>query len=173
MLGLNPSTVTRYLQQHPDLNRGTKAEPDVDIDELRRHRAENVNPAMSGNHAGLLQDQLDFPDDPEELAAPEQPPSRQVEARTRAAEAQATRLELDLAERKGLVVDRAGVEMAFRTVGVALTQALESRQRPLAEEFAGMSDARAIALRLDEEDRAMLTRVREELRKALGPPPTG
>lgn len=176
-LGLNPSTVSRWVRQYPELNRGTDDEIDVDIEKLREHRAQNVNAAMSGNHAGLFQDENENQDASPAAGGGEDRGSVTpglAAARTRVAEAQAHKAELDLAERLGEVVDLAGVEAAFRTAGVALRQAMESRARPLSEVLAGMTDARAIALRLDEEDRALLTRVMNELRKALGfKPPAG
>jgi len=48
VLKVSPSTVSRYLKDHPDLNLGDELLPKVDVDALRRHRAQNVNPALRG-----------------------------------------------------------------------------------------------------------------------------
>ncbi len=55
VLNLNPSTVSRYLQDYPSLNLAEEGErPRVDVAALERHRAENVDPARRGSHAGRL-----------------------------------------------------------------------------------------------------------------------
>ncbi len=67
-LDKSPSTIGRYLKDHPELNRGSERRPKVDLDELRRHREANVNPFLSGSSAGLLVGQVNGPgydlDDP-------------------------------------------------------------------------------------------------------------
>src|SRR3989338_7140757 len=52
-LGINRSTLTRYLKTYPELNRSrVDGKIAVDLDELAQHRGENVNLMKSGNHAG-------------------------------------------------------------------------------------------------------------------------
>ena len=53
-LGLSPSTVSRYLKSYPELDLGGEAQPMVDVDALRRHRAQNVHPAARGIKAARL-----------------------------------------------------------------------------------------------------------------------
>lgn len=58
LLGINRSTLTRYLKTYPELNRShVDGRIAVDVDELARHRSENVNLLKSGNHAGRLFDE--------------------------------------------------------------------------------------------------------------------
>ena len=48
-LGVNKSTVSRYLARFGELNHAAAgAPPLVDLEELRRHRAENLNPDVMG-----------------------------------------------------------------------------------------------------------------------------
>ncbi len=53
-LGLSPSTISRYLKIHPELDLGGEAHPMVNIDALRRHRAQHVHPAARGIKAARL-----------------------------------------------------------------------------------------------------------------------
>jgi hypothetical protein len=53
-LGLSPSTVSRYLKSHPELDLGGESQPMVDVDALRRHRAQHVHPAARGIKAARL-----------------------------------------------------------------------------------------------------------------------
>lgn len=53
-VGLNPSTISRYLKDHPELNLGDESLPKVDIEVLRRHRAQHVHPAARGIKAARL-----------------------------------------------------------------------------------------------------------------------
>lgn len=69
-LKINPSTLSRYLKSHPGLDRGTVGQPMVGLEELRRHRAENVNPAVRGRKARKVLAEGALP-----VAAAEAPPA--------------------------------------------------------------------------------------------------
>lgn len=166
-LKLSPSTVSRYLTQFPELNRGeSDARPLVNVEELREHRKLNVNPAKAGNHAGLLFD-------------PERPPPASVtrlttdpaarSARTRREETQAINAELDLHERLKTLVALRDVEDALFEAGRTITDSLRLRNQDIAATLAGMTDAREIAAYLDQEDRKLLQRLADELRGKLLP----
>lgn len=73
--------------------------------------------------------------------------------------ARAQMLQLDLAERLGTLCPVGEVDAAARDAAAAIQQALEERNRHLAEQLAPMNDARAIELKLAEADRAMLVKI--------------
>ncbi len=53
-LKVSPSTISRYLKNYPELDLGGEAQPMVDVDALRRHRAQHVHPAARGIKAARL-----------------------------------------------------------------------------------------------------------------------
>ena len=53
-LGKSHSTISRYVAGCPELNHGTAERPLVNVEELRQHRLENLNPSRIGSHAGRL-----------------------------------------------------------------------------------------------------------------------
>lgn len=175
-INVNASTITRYLRQHPELNRGGAGRPLVDLDELKRHRTENVNAVMSGNHGGRLLGE------PPAVAPPPEPEPEEHEDERRSigprkpsyadaktvAEATRARLaQLELARRLKQVVSRAEVEQALLEAGQTLRQLLAARARSIAEDLSALNDPREITARLDEEDRACLERIADALASAL------
>ncbi len=70
-LGKAHTTIGRYIAANPVLNHGTAERPKVDLEELRQHRAANVNPFKSGSHAGLLFGQVIEGDNGLDVVAPE------------------------------------------------------------------------------------------------------
>lgn len=171
-LGLNASTVSRYLARNPELNRGTDARPLVDVAELRDHRAGNVNFAMSGNHVGRL---LDDPDDDGEAVAPAPSGERRSPARGTYSQAKAARetiqartAQLVLEEKLRAIVSRSAVEDAAFEAGQLLQAELAARNKVLAERLATTDDPRAIRAMLDDEDRKLLDRLANALERSLG-----
>ncbi len=53
-LKVSPSTISLYLKNYPELDLGGEAQPMVDVDALRRHRAQHVHPAARGIKAARL-----------------------------------------------------------------------------------------------------------------------
>ena len=116
VLKINPSTVSRYLQDYPSLNLGNDTRPKVDVAALRRHRAENVDPARRGSHAGRLFGESES-DQPRAGAGPG---AGAALLRTRvvreAIKAQADRIDLDV--KKKLLVPLAEVEVGVVDAGI-------------------------------------------------------
>ncbi len=147
-LGLNKSTVTRWVQEHPALlnDDGT-----VSLDQLRAHRDLTVNPKLvtRGPQIG-----------PSEGAAPV-PAGRaganglnDVRSRTESAKAESA--ELDLAERLNLTLRRDEVEEAVAAAGQMMKQIAQRLVRERAEAMARIHDDRQMERALDEFVREIL-----------------
>lgn len=161
-LGVNKSTISRYVAANPELNHAEAGKPPaVDIDELSAHRGNTVNKLMSGNHASDLIDEGDNDED--------KPPQLIGYAKSKAEReaANASMAQLQLAERVGQVCDKAGTEDAAYELGQMLTELLNSRNRRLADELATMADPREIRARLDAEDRDLLGELVIEIHRRL------
>jgi hypothetical protein len=160
MLKLNPSTVSRYLQDHPALNLGNTTRPKVDVEQLRRHRDENVDPARRGSHAGQLMGEGDAA----RATGPEPDFSkayRRARASSATSDAQSKRLDLDV--KKKLLVPLAEVEAGIVDAGLKLLQALLELGSRLGDELAGMESPNEIAARLETEHRELLHEFHDSL----------
>lgn len=185
-LGLNKSTVSRYVAANPELNRADSGPPKLVVAELRAHRAGHVNWAMAGNHAGLAADELDLaakdgPGDGErgERHSPEPEPAagRRAgaptlpglnRARLATETIKARNAQLDLEERLGITCERRLVEEAALELGLALHSELAARNRAIAETLAQMNDDRDIRALLDQSDRDLLERLSHALARKFG-----
>ena len=167
-LECNPSTISRYLKDFPDLNQGSKTRPKVDVEALRRHRAQHTNPTPRGHQAGkVLAD-----GGPPPIVAADAPP-----AATKGADSpnyalakavhetvRAQRARVDLDEKRGLLVPRAEIEDAIFDAGAALQRDLLEIPARLSEQIAAMSDPREIAELLNTEHRRVLATLAASLR---------
>ena len=139
----------------------------VDLAELREHRAEHVDAARVGSHAGLLLGQGDGINGANGHAppAPDQAGGPPTYADSKAAREAvlATKAQLDLDERLGALLVRSEVEAACEEVGQMLRRELLDLAPRLAEKIAVMDDRHEIAALLDAEFRALLKRVATEL----------
>jgi hypothetical protein len=75
-------------------------------------------------------------------------------------------LELDIAERKGELLDRQAMQTAIETAGLSFSQALDRRRRSLASRFASMTEAREIEIELKSEDRKLMEALVHDLIRA-------
>jgi uncharacterized coiled-coil protein SlyX len=161
VLKLSPSTVTRYLQDHPSLNLGNETRPKVDVAALREHRAENVDPARRGSHAGRLYGEVKA--GPPEAAGATS--AKAVLLRARAARettmAQTARVDLDV--KKKLLVPLAEIETGVVDAGMVLKNALLELGSRVAEQLSNMEEPREIAALLEAEHRRAL----QDFRAAL------
>lgn len=168
-LDLNPSTVSRYLKDFPELNQGDEAGPKVDPEALRRHRLANINQARSGSHAGLLLDEGAPARGGEDLAPAgggdavvtkkakkdaEAPSYAVAKAVRETVLAQRARIDLD--EKRGLLVVRQEVEDAISEAGAVLQRELLELGSQLSDRLAAMDSPREIALLLEGEHRRVL-----------------
>ena len=167
-LGVNASTVSRWVKGNPGLNHGAGKRPQVDLAELRAHRADNVNAAMAGNHAGRVLGEE--PEGPEPDGAGGSGAKRSpslVDAKTVREAALAQTAQLDLQERLGKIVDTAGVEDGAFEAGQILRELLTARNRRLGDKFASMSDSRELTAALDADDRDRLERLGEAIHERI------
>ncbi len=153
---VNKSSISRFLDRNSD----------VPVKRDSRGRVEEVDyRALAAARASSLsvQDSRSFA-----LPAQVHPTAAAPAAGSRKRALEEEKLELDLAERKGELLDRSAVLMAWESVGVAFTQALERRRRKMATDLVGMSDIRQAELALKASDRAMLEQLAGELKKLAG-----
>lgn len=158
-LGCHASTISRYLKDFPDLNQGSRTRPKVNVDALRRHRAENFNAARSGSYAGLLlgeRNGLDAADGrarptPNQADAPSYPAARAAREVVLADKAQ-----LDLDEKLGTLVVRAEIEEALEEGARLLQRELLNLASRLAKEIATMGNLQEIQALIETECRALL-----------------
>ncbi|MCW5727238.1 hypothetical protein [Parvibaculum sp.] len=172
VLGINRSTITRYLRTYPELNRSpVDGKIKLDLEEFRRHRDENVNRMKSGNHAGRLFDELppgeaassaeaeEDDDTPADDAGQDETVAK-IRARVELIKLQ--RLEREEAVETGQLTPKAEVEEAKGNALVKLRDALMSPDLDLCEKLAATSDAAEVATILREANRAALTRLAED-----------
>jgi hypothetical protein len=175
-LGINASTVSRYLARHPELNRSGDGPPRVLLSELRLHRSDNVNEVMSGNHAGRLFGEAEADADPVAItsarerhlqSAPSSGVPGYAHAKTARETIQARRSLLALETDLKLVVSRRLVEDAAAEAGMALREGMAARNRDLSNRIATMADPHEIKAVLDEADTALLARIADALDRRI------
>lgn len=154
-LGLNKSTISRYLKDHPHLLRSDGTRTGVYLDELREHRAATVNEAKSDNFAGGLR--LSQPAE-QPAAAPAAPPqlSEFQQAKTAAMVLDARRKQLDYEREAARLVWKEDVAAATQTIVEAFRQGLASRSLRLAQRLATATDEAERIVMIEEADRALL-----------------
>ncbi len=150
---VNKSSISRFLDRNPDVP--------VRRDEQGRVKQVEYGALATARASSLsVQDSRSF-SEPGPVAALQPPAPAAGGSRKRDLEVE--KLELDLAERKGDLVDRAAVAMAWEAAGVTFVQALERRRRNLVSEIAGMTDLRAAELAMKAADRRMLDQLVKDL----------
>lgn len=142
---VNKSSISRFLDRNGDVlvrrdERGRVAS--VEYGSLARARGGSLS--VIDSHAAR---------------APEPKASKGggLHPRNRKRELEEEKLELDLAERKGEVVDRQAVLMAVETAGLTFTQGLDRRRRRLAQQLEGVTDLREREIIIKQSDRELLT----------------
>ena len=159
-LSLSHSTVSRYVKRYPHLKRGgSDARPLVDLVEFKQHRGENINVEVVASTDPELPVAGD--NSPPAQTSPQGPNYNVEKARREAANA--TKAELELADRLNQVVPRDEVESGGFEVGHALREALERRNQDLAERLALMDDPAEIVTLLEQDDRRLLLAFAEHL----------
>ncbi len=161
-VSLNPSTVSRYLKDHPQLNLGDEKHPKVDVAALRQHRAENVNAARSGSWAGRLLGEGEVEAPPAATRSDAPPNYAHAKAVRETVLAQRARVDLD--EKRGLLVPRAEVEDAVYDAGLMFQRDLLELGPQLAERLAAMTDPKKIAEVMQAEYRQVLATWASSLR---------
>lgn len=154
-LGLNRSTVTRYLDQYAELK---DSDGLVDLDELRRHRADNPTVAESAKRADLAS------------PAPKPGPKNgRKDTKARLDEIKLEREERSLAIENGEYVEVAAVADPLNEAAMRVRDTLLSPDYSLGERLAAETDPlRALAMVKDWNRQAVasLAQVFEELAKA-------
>jgi len=182
-LGLSKSTVSRYLGGYPELNRGTDKRPLVDLEELRRHRADNVhlefNPAGRSGPVGAGRVSDEVAESPALVAAPADPPAdaptaparpgatyNDARAEREAVAAQRARIELD--EKLGKLVPTSEVEDGAAQAAATVQTGMMRCARELPERLAHMTDPAEIRDTLETEFRRVLGQLATDLEKLCG-----
>lgn len=171
-LGVSPSTISRYVSSHPELNRGTPEQPAVALEELRAHRAQNVNGLKSRSHAGELFD--DGVQDRGETAARDTAGARpttvpkgaysQAKAARETLAARKAQIELD--QMLDRLLPRAEVDEGAAELAGVLQVGLMQLSIDLAEPLATMTEPTEISVLLDKSFRRLLLRLSTQLEGA-------
>ncbi len=145
-------------RSHPWLlNHGSEGRPKVDLEELRRHRAANLNPAPRGRQAAKL-----LAEAPAATGADAAPDYSVSKAAREAILADRARIDLD--EKRGLLVPRAEVEEAVFDAGAVLLRDLLEIPAQLSERLASMTQRREISALLETALRRVLATLAASLR---------
>ncbi len=151
-LEVNPSTVSRYLKDHPELNHNSAARPMVDLEELRQHRVENLSAARRGSYAGRLIGKSDGSNGANGCG---HPGTKSADIPSYAASKAAResvlayRARVDLDAKLGLLVSRDEVEAAAEEAAQMLQRDLLELPPRLAEEIVAKDNPEEIRLRLE------------------------
>ena len=160
-LGKSHSTISRYVQAYPELNRGTGARPMVNAEEVRQHRATYINSSRVGRHAGRLLGEGESPP-PAATRTEERPNYAHAKAVRETVLAKRARVDLD--EKCRLLVPIAEVQDAVYDAGAVLQRDLLELGAQLSERLAAMDKPREIAALLETEHRRVLATLAASLR---------
>lgn len=152
---VNKSSISRFLDRNSDVL-------------VKRDDRGRVVSVEYGSLAQARGASLSVVDSHSSRAEPEPKPSRAggLAPRNRKRELEEEKLELDLAERKGEVVDLQAVLMAVETAGLTFSQGLERRRRTLAQALEGVEDARERELIIKRSDRELMAALSKALETA-------
>jgi hypothetical protein len=151
--GANKSSISRFLDRNADVP-------------VRRDGGGRVNLVEYGALSAARKSSLSVQDSQHHPNESPTPGGQGAASGARKRDLEIEKLELDLADRKGEVIDRAAVQLFIESAGVALVQALERSRRGLADRIASLSDTRAVELELKANDRALLQAFADDLGRA-------
>ncbi len=146
-LGINRSSLKRYLDRYPEL---MGEDGKVDLDRVRQHRADNPDVVDAARKVE------------EHKVARPKADGRRMETKSRLDEAKAQQAELDLAERLGQVVDPGEMLDAVAEAGNFLRERLINVDFVLAERLASEIDPRQIRALLQQERRDLATELKKK-----------
>lgn len=147
----NKSSISRFIERNPD----------VPVRRDAQGKVKSVDyPALRAARAGSLAVQ-----DSQLMVSPT-PVAHAGPATSRKRELEERKLELDLAEREGDLLDRTAVTMALEAIAVTLAQSLERRRRKLATDTVQLGDVRQGELAIKAADRELMNTIVSKL-KAL------
>ncbi|BBK44136.1 hypothetical protein STVA_41560 [Allostella vacuolata] len=156
-LGLAPSTVSRQLAAGIIPNRGSSAEPLVDVEEARAARADRLD---HGKAKGTRTGELDI-----------RPPAPRRETtagkRDQKLDQEIRRLERENAEREKELLSRAATDRAFAELAGIVQRGLAERSRRLGARVTGRRDLAEVMTAIEDEDRKILEAMRDEYRRQL------
>lgn len=159
---IHHGTLSRQIQRGQIPNRGTAEKPLVNIDEVIRWRAANIDP------------RLQRPASPAPLLAPaatESTPAANDAAATvnthRAAleQTKARLAQLDLEQKLGNLIDRRDVADAIETVAISMRDKLIAGADFLAPDLAGITDVAVVRVKLEEFHRKALKELADEFKR--------
>ena len=157
-LGVNKSTITRWVQKHPAL---LDENGRVSLEELKRHRDTVVNPALQTRGVS------GSGEPPMAPPAAQAPAASMNDHRARKEEVRAAEAELDLAERVKATLRRSDVEQAISEAAELLRQRAMRLVRDRAEHLARIDDVRAMEAALGEMMEEYLVAASDDLSAAV------
>lgn len=163
-LGVSPSTVSRQVGTILKNHAPAGARPLLDLEEAKSARATQVNPlkahrgkAVGGGDGGSVNDGGSNGHGATVLRANAAFKAMQIQ-----------KLQLELAEKRKLVVDRAGVERAMQAAARTLVESMVTRRLQLAQECAGETDTAVIMRKIEASDTDLLRRIKDALHARIG-----
>jgi len=159
---IHHGTLSRQIQRGQIPNRGTAEKPLVNIDEVIRSRAANIDPRLQRQPQPaplLAQPQADAP--PAANAA-------SMEVNTHRADLERTKArlaQLDLEQKLGNLIDRRDVADAIETVATGMRDKLIAGADFLAADLTGITDQAVIRVKLEEFHRKALKEMADEFKR--------
>lgn len=155
---VNKSSISRFIERNPDVPVRRDARSRVVEVEYRA--------LASARAASLSVQDSRSASPPSIMAFAGQPAAPAPTSRKR--ELEERKLELDLAEREGDLLDRTAQTMALEAIAVTLVQGLERRRRKLATDLVDLGDVRKGELALKAADQDLLRSIIGKLQDIAG-----
>lgn len=177
-------TVCRYLKRHPEIPVQRSVRGDLvrklDYGAFAAHRMANelvleahgqvapqaLPPEIAATAPGAAQDAFFAPPALGQPPAPQFAPSAALTPAARKTEAQAQKVELELAERTGRLVSRQAASRAVQDLSAAFAAALDKLERQLAARVVGVEDERQAQIVIRKECRTVRAELAERMRQA-------
>lgn len=155
---VNKSSISRFIDRNPDVPVRRDAQGRVvAVEYLALARARASSLSVQDSRALGAAPVVPFVG---------QPPAQAPTSRKR--ELEERKLELDLAEREGDLLDRTAQTMALEAIAVTLVQGLERRRRKLATDLVDLGDVRKGELALKTADQDLLKSIIGKLQEIAG-----
>ncbi len=163
--GLNKSTVSRIVKVNPDLIHGKNGRSIlISKTAFNLVRSRTINPAKSGNHAGLVAGELPLTPDADASVAPVVSGSALTDARTRLESAKAEQAEMNLKIKQGQYVAVSEVEQNIFDIFRMLRDEIMAQAARSNVELASMSDPKEVKSYLTDMNKRMLSSLAQKIK---------
>lgn len=159
------TTIGRHVSAGVIPNHGSAARPKVMVTDVL---ARDVDPLMQRQESPPVLASSAPGGDAAPPLHSEAPAPRGSTVRDQHAQRKTELLDLELAEKRGQLLDKRQVLDAFATMGTAIVEALESRRFRLAKELVGLTAPGEIDAKLAAADTALLQALNKEVLERLG-----